>query len=58
MDALPVVEKTGLPLLQKKTEYLGQEVGIMHACGHDAHVAILMGVAEFYQKMQINLKAM
>ena len=51
MDALPVVEKTGLPFASKeKTEYLGQEVGIMHACGHDAHVAILMGVAEFLSK--------
>ena len=51
MDALPVVEKTGLPFASKETtEYLGQSVGIMHACGHDAHVAILMGVAEFLSK--------
>ena len=48
MDALPVEEKTGLPFASKvRTEYLGNDVGVMHACGHDAHVAILMGVAEF-----------
>ena len=43
MDALPVVEKTGLSYASKvKTTYMGNEVGVMHACGHDAHVAILM----------------
>ena len=48
MDALPVEEKTGLPFASKvRTTYLGNDVGVMHACGHDAHVAILMGVAEF-----------
>ena len=57
MDALPVVEKTGLPFASKdKTKYLGQTVGIMHACGHDAHVAILMGVAEFLSKNKDKLK--
>lgn len=57
MDALPVVEKTGLPFASKdKTKYLGQTVGIMHACGHDAHVAILMGVAEFLAKNKGQLK--
>ncbi|MDA9956672.1 M20 family metallopeptidase [Gammaproteobacteria bacterium] len=57
MDALPVVEKTGLPFASKdKTKYLGQTVGIMHACGHDAHVAILMGVAEFLAKNKQQLK--
>ena len=51
MDALPVIEKTGLSYAsQVKTTYLGNEVGVMHACGHDAHVAILMGVAEFFAK--------
>ena len=46
MDALPVVEQTGLPYASKVTgTYLGKEVGVMHACGHDNHVAILMGVA-------------
>ena len=48
MDALPVEEKTGLPFASKeRAKYLGQSVGVMHACGHNAHVAILMGVAEF-----------
>lgn len=47
MDALPVVERTGLPYASTvTTTYNGQEVGVMHACGHDAHVAVLMGVAE------------
>ena len=46
MDALPVTEQTGLPFASKvKTTYRGQDVGVMHACGHDAHVAILLGVA-------------
>jgi amidohydrolase len=57
MDALPVVEKTGLPFASTETtKYLGQDVGIMHACGHDAHVAILMGVAEFLSKNKDKLK--
>ena len=57
MDALPVIEKTGLPFASKdKTKYLGQTVGIMHACGHDAHVPILMGVAEFLSKNKDKLK--
>jgi len=47
MDALPVIEESDLPFKSTvKTEYLGQQVGVMHACGHDAHVAILLGVAE------------
>lgn len=47
MDALPVVEQTGLPFASKaKGEYNGQEVGIMHACGHDVHTSVLMGAAE------------
>jgi amidohydrolase len=47
MDALPVVEETGLPYASVVTsQYLGQDVGVMHACGHDNHVAILMGVAK------------
>ncbi len=57
MDGLPVIEKTGLSFASKKmTEYLGQSVGVMHACGHDAHVAILMGVAEFLAKNKDQLK--
>ena len=56
-DALPVVEKTGLPYASKvKTTYMGNEVGVMHACGLDAHVAILMGVAEFFSKNKDQLK--
>ena len=51
MDALPVTEKTGLSYASvQRTQYLGQDVGVMHACGHDAHVAILMGAAEFLAK--------
>jgi amidohydrolase len=47
MDALPVVEQVDVPFKSTvKTTYNGQEVGVMHACGHDAHVAILLGVAE------------
>ena len=47
MDALPVTEETGLPFASTvKSDYRGTPVGVMHACGHDAHVAILMGVAE------------
>lgn len=47
MDALPVVEQTGLPFAsQAVAEYNGEQVGVMHACGHDAHVAMLMGAAE------------
>ena len=47
MDALPVTEQVDLPFASKvRTTYNGQEVGVMHACGHDAHVAILLGVAE------------
>jgi amidohydrolase len=51
MDALPVTEQTGLPFASKvKAMWAGQETGVMHACGHDAHVAILMGVAEVLSK--------
>ena len=47
MDALPVAEQVDVPFKSKvRTTYNGQEVGVMHACGHDAHVAILLGVAE------------
>jgi amidohydrolase len=47
MDALPVTEQVELPFASKvTTEFRGQTVGVMHACGHDAHTAILMGVAE------------
>ena len=47
MDALPVREQTDLPFASKaKGEFNGQEVDVMHACGHDTHMAILMGTAE------------
>ena len=47
MDALPLVERTSVPFASKvKTSYNGQDVGVMHACGHDSHVAIMMSVAE------------
>ena len=56
MDGLPVKEMTGLPFASKERDaYNGQEVGVMHACGHDAHVAILMGVAEFLTSIQKDL---
>ena len=47
MDALPVTEKTDLPFKSTVvTKYMGEDVGVMHACGHDTHVAMLMGTAE------------
>jgi len=52
MDALPVTELVDLPFASKaKGIYQGREVGVMHACGHDNHVAILMGVAEILAGM-------
>jgi len=56
MDGLPVREMTGLSFASAQTDtYNGQEVGVMHACGHDAHVAILMGVAEFLTSVRDEL---
>ena len=56
MDALPVTEQTGLPFASKvTTQYNGQTVGVMHACGHDAHTAVLMGVAEVLAGMKATL---
>jgi amidohydrolase len=47
MDALPVTEELDLPFASKlRSTYLGRDVGVMHACGHDAHTALLLGVAE------------
>ena len=47
IDALPVTERNDLPFKSEvKAEFLGENVGVMHACGHDTHTAILMGVAE------------
>ncbi len=57
MDALPVVERVDLPFASKvKSTYNGQDVGVMHACGHDTHVAILMSVAEVLAGMKNELK--
>lgn len=56
MDALPVAEQTGLPFASKvTTQYNGQTVSVMHACGHDAHVAILMGTAELLASMKAEI---
>jgi len=56
MDALPVVEQVDLPFKSTvRTTYNGQEVGVMHACGHDAHVAILLGVAEVLASIRSEL---
>jgi amidohydrolase len=53
MDGLPVTERVPLPFASKvKTNYNDQEVGVMHACGHDSHVAMLMGVAEVLAGMK------
>lgn len=57
IDALPVVERVNLPFASKvKSTYNGQEVGVMHACGHDTHVAMLMSVAEILAGMKADLK--
>lgn len=51
IDALPVTERNDLPFKSEvKTEFLGTTTGVMHACGHDTHTAILMGVAEVLSK--------
>jgi amidohydrolase len=56
MDALPVAEEVDVPFRSKaRTTYNNQEVGVMHACGHDAHTAILMGVAEVLTGMREHL---
>jgi amidohydrolase len=53
MDALPVTEEVDLPFRSRaKGTFNGQEVGVMHACGHDHHMAILMGVAEMFAAMK------
>jgi amidohydrolase len=57
MDALPVRERVRLPFSStEETEYLGQKVGVMHACGHDTHVAMLMGTAKILYAMRNELK--
>lgn len=56
MDALPVKEMVDLPFASKVlTDYNGKQVPVMHACGHDAHVAILMGVAEVLSQVRNDL---
>ncbi len=56
MDALPVTEQVDLSFASKATaEYRGETVGVMHACGHDTHVAILMAVAEIFAKNKADL---
>src|SRR6201996_1914104 len=56
MDALPITERTDVPFASKvKTMYMGQEVGVMHACGHDSHMAILMATAEILTSMKKDL---
>lgn len=57
MDGLPVTERVDLPFKSEAhTEYNGQQTGIMHACGHDTHVAILMGVAEVLASVKSDLR--
>ena len=56
MDALPVTERTNVPFRSTATgEFRGRTVGVMHACGHDGHTAILMGAAEVLAKLRDRL---
>lgn len=56
IDALPVTEQTGLPFASTvKSEYNGQQVGVMHACGHDAHMAMVLGAARVLNDMKADL---
>ena len=56
MDALPVTEDTDLPFASTaRATWLGQEVGVMHACGHDVHVAVQLGVASVLKALQAEL---
>ncbi|MFD1256826.1 amidohydrolase [Mucilaginibacter terrae] len=57
MDGLPIIERTPVPFASKiKSTYNNAEVGVMHACGHDTHVSILMGVAEVLAGMKSELR--
>jgi amidohydrolase len=57
MDGLPVAEEVDVPFASKaKAEWNGEQVGVMHACGHDCHVAILMGVAEVLAGLRAGLR--
>ncbi len=56
MDALPIEERVNIPFKSTvKAEYLGKTVSVMHACGHDTHVAVLMGTAEVLASMKDQL---
>ncbi|MBL0099627.1 MAG: amidohydrolase [Saprospiraceae bacterium] len=57
MDGLPVRERVDVPFASREEDfYLDQKVGVMHACGHDSHVAILMGTAHILNRMKKELK--
>jgi len=57
MDGLPVIERANLPFASKEKDvYQGQNVGVMHACGHDTHVAMLMGAAKVLTQMKSELR--
>ncbi len=57
MDGLPVTERNSLPFASKeRAQFNGQEVGVMHACGHDTHVAMLMGAAEVLVGMKDKIR--
>ncbi|MDN5201086.1 amidohydrolase [Fulvivirgaceae bacterium BMA10] len=57
IDALPVTERVDVPFASKETTtFNGQHVGVMHACGHDTHIAMLMGAAEVLSKLKGELK--
>jgi amidohydrolase len=57
IDALPVTERTDVPFKSVATgTYQGNEVGVMHACGHDTHIAMLMGVAKILTEMKSEIK--
>ena len=57
MDGLPVTERVNLPFKSEaRAEYNGQQTGIMHACGHDTHVAMLMGAAEVLASVKNDLR--
>jgi amidohydrolase len=57
MDALPVKERVNIPFAsQAEGEYNGQKVNVMHACGHDSHVAMLMGTAAILASIKNELK--
>ncbi len=56
IDGLPVVEQTGLPFASTvRSEYNGQDVGVMHACGHDSHMAMVLGAAKILNDKKAEL---